>query len=84
MHKSKSVLKSPLDLPAYLPGEIKTGGCLRSEVSEHPLSWKETWEGACLGLSLSYEILTKGHGGKLTFETLEGTGSAFIIALPVQ
>ena len=28
--------------------------------------------GTGLGLSLSHDIITKGHGGKLTFETVEG------------
>jgi len=34
-----------------------------------------------LGLSLSYEIITKGHGGELKVETKEGLGTEFIIQL---
>src|SRR5258705_2487230 len=43
---------------------------------------KPTGEGTGLGLSLSYDIITKGHGGELKVETKEGEGSEFIIQLP--
>ena len=36
-----------------------------------------------LGLSLSYEIVTQGHGGTLAVESEEGRGATFIITLPV-
>jgi two-component system, NtrC family, sensor kinase len=44
---------------------------------------KPTGEGTGLGLSLSYDIITKGHGGILKAETKEGKGSEFIIQLPL-
>jgi signal transduction histidine kinase len=43
---------------------------------------KPTGEGTGLGLSLSYDIITKGHGGELKVETKEGEGSEFIVRLP--
>src|SRR6188472_3344406 len=45
---------------------------------------KPTGEGTGLGLSLAYDIVTKGHGGELKVETKEGEGSEFIIQLPVS
>ena len=44
---------------------------------------RPTGEGTGLGLSLSYDIITKGHGGELKAETKEGEGAEFIIELPV-
>jgi signal transduction histidine kinase len=42
---------------------------------------KPTGQGTGLGLSLSYDIITKGHRGELKVETKEGEGSTFIIIL---
>ena len=44
---------------------------------------KPTGEGTGLGLSLSYDIITKGHRGELKVETKEGEGTTFTIILPV-
>ena len=46
-------------------------------------STKPTGEGTGLGLSLSYDIITKGHGGELLVETKENKGSEFIIKIPL-
>ena len=45
---------------------------------------KPAGEGTGLGLSLSYDIITKGHGGELKVETKEGNGSEFIIQIPLS
>jgi two-component system NtrC family sensor kinase len=43
---------------------------------------KPTGEGTGLGLSLSYDIVVKQHGGKIKIESNEGEGAEFIITLP--
>jgi signal transduction histidine kinase len=45
---------------------------------------KPTGQGTGLGLSLSYDIITKGHDGEINVNTNEGKGAEFIISLPVN
>jgi signal transduction histidine kinase len=45
---------------------------------------KPTGKGTGLGLSMSYEIVTKAHGGELKVQNNEGEGATFIIILPVK
>lgn len=42
-----------------------------------------TGEGTGLGLSLSYDIVVKGHGGIIQVNSAEEEGSEFIVVLPV-
>jgi two-component system, NtrC family, sensor kinase len=43
---------------------------------------KPTGQGTGLGLSLSYDIITKEHAGSIRAETAEEEGAAFVIQLP--
>jgi signal transduction histidine kinase len=36
-----------------------------------------------LGLSLSYDIVTKGHGGELSVHEADNGGVEFIVRLPI-
>ena len=45
---------------------------------------KPTGQGTGLGLSLSYDIITKEHNGTLKVETKEGEYATFIIQLPLE
>lgn len=45
---------------------------------------KPTGQGTGLGLSLAYDIVTKGHGGALEFISTVGIGAEFIITLPLK
>ena len=44
---------------------------------------KPTGQGTGLGLSLSYDIVTKVHNGEIKVTTVEGEGAEFVIILPV-
>ena len=43
---------------------------------------KPTGEGTGLGLSLSYDIVVKQHGGEIKIDSKEGEGAEFVIMLP--
>ncbi|MEZ5104460.1 MAG: ATP-binding protein [Draconibacterium sp.] len=54
-----------------------------SKIFQPFFTTKPTGEGTGLGLSLSYDIITKGHGGELNVDTKVGEGTVFTIILPV-
>ncbi len=56
---------------------------LREKIFQPFFTTKPTGQGTGLGLSLAYDIVTKGHGGELRVETKEGEGSELMIVLPV-
>jgi len=56
----------------------------REHVFEPFYTTRPAGSGTGLNLSLSYEFVVHGHGGTLTFETLPGEGSTFVMSLPVQ
>jgi two-component system, NtrC family, sensor kinase len=55
---------------------------VKNKIFQPFFTTKPTGEGTGLGLSLSYDIVTQGHGGVLTVESTEGEGAEFIITLP--
>ena len=55
---------------------------VREKIFQPFFTTKPPGEGTGLGLSLSHDIVTKGHGGTLTVETREGEGTEFLITLP--
>jgi signal transduction histidine kinase len=55
---------------------------IKSKIFQPFFTTKPTGEGTGLGLSLSYDIITKGHGGTLAVKTDSGLFTEFIITLP--
>ncbi len=56
---------------------------IREKIFQPFFTTKPTGSGTGLGLSLSYDIVTKGHGGTLEMDTAVGDGTEFRIQLPV-
>jgi signal transduction histidine kinase/phage-related protein len=74
--EENKVLISVRDNGPGIPDAIK------EKIFQPFFTTKPTGQGTGLGLSLSYDIVTKGHGGELKVETKEGEGTTFIIQLP--
>jgi len=55
---------------------------IRQQIFQPFFTTKSVGDGTGLGLSLSYDIITQGHGGTLEVKSVEGEGSEFIITLP--
>ena len=69
--------------------KVKDNGMGMSEVTKAKVfqpffTTKPTGQGTGLGLSLAYDIVTKGHGGALEVNSTEGVGSEFIITIPSE
>ncbi len=54
---------------------------VRAKVFQPFFTTKPTGQGTGLGLSLAYDIVTKGHGGALEVLSTEGVGTEMIIRL---
>ena len=68
--------------------EIRDNGtgipdAVKDKIFQPFFTTKPTGEGTGLGLSLSYDIITKGHGGEMRVETIPGEGTEFVLILPV-
>jgi len=56
---------------------------IKDKIMQPFFTTKPTGEGTGLGLSLSYDIVVKGHGGTINVVSKEGEGSEFTISLPI-
>ncbi|MCC3154560.1 sensor histidine kinase [Hymenobacter sp. BT770] len=57
---------------------------VRQRIFQPFFTTKPTGEGTGLGLSLSYDIVTKGHNGTITVDSKPGEYTEFTICLPVN
>jgi len=68
---------------------IRDNGCgvpenIRHKILQPFFTTKPTGQGTGLGLSLSYDIITKGHNGEMLIESEDGEFAEFIIRLPAK
>ncbi len=75
--KMGNILITVTDSGPGIPNNIK------DKIMQPFFTTKPTGEGTGLGLSLSYDIVVKGHGGNISVKTKEGEFTAFIIQLPM-
>lgn len=56
---------------------------VRNKIFQPFFTTKPTGQGTGLGLSLAFDIITKGHGGTLEVNSTDGEGTEFVITIPV-
>jgi signal transduction histidine kinase len=56
---------------------------VKAKIFQPFFTTKPTGQGTGLGLSLAYDIVTKGHGGTIEVESVEGEGTTFVVKLPI-
>jgi two-component system, NtrC family, sensor kinase len=57
---------------------------IKEKIMQPFFTTKPTGEGTGLGLSLTYDMVVKGHGGKIEVNTKEGEFTEFIVSLPLN
>ena len=57
---------------------------IKDKIMQPFFTTKPTGEGTGLGLSLSYDIVVKGHGGRIELNTQENDFTEFMITLPIN
>ena len=56
---------------------------IKDKIFQPFFTTKPTGQGTGLGLSLAYDIVTKGHGGTINLQTKTEEGTIFSIWLPI-
>jgi len=57
---------------------------IKDKIIQSFFTTKPNGEGTGLGLSLTYDMVVKGHGGSIKVESNEGEGSEFTVILPMK
>jgi signal transduction histidine kinase len=73
-----AVLVSLQDNGSGMPPEVQ------ERIFEHLYTTKEVGKGTGLGLAIAHQIVTVKHGGTIVVESQPGSGTKFVIALPIN
>jgi two-component system, NtrC family, sensor kinase len=57
---------------------------IQSSIFDPFFTTKEVGKGTGQGLAIAHSVIVEKHGGDITFETIAGKGTTFIIRLPIQ
>ena len=73
----------------YVTIKVKDNGTgmpdsIKEKIMQPFFTTKPTGEGTGLGLSLTYDMVVKGHGGSIQVNSKDGEGSEFIISIPIS
>ena len=84
-----AVLVATLQTPVGVEVQVRDNGTgmsaeVQQKIFQPFFTTKPSGSGTGLGLSLSYDIITKGHGGTLLLDSKEGHGTTFTIFLPTM
>jgi signal transduction histidine kinase len=84
--KGTITISTAMDGPAALI-RIADTGCgipekFRAKIFDPFFTTKDVGKGTGQGLAIAYDVITRKHGGSLTFSTVTGEGTTFIIRLP--
>jgi two-component system, NtrC family, sensor kinase len=84
--------KPAIEVTTHIKGQqmqltVKDNGtgipnAIKDRIMQPFFTTKPTGQGTGLGLSLSYDIVVKGHGGNIAVNSIVGEGSEFIIQIP--
>jgi len=81
-------IKTEVDGPSILI-RIRDTGCgipdfARAKIFDPFFTTKSVGSGTGQGLAIAYDVVTRKHGGTLTFSTVVGEGTTFTITLPIK
>ena len=66
------------DGPVGIPEDIQ------DRIFEPFFTTREVGLGTGQGLSVAHSVVVKGHGGRISFTSVPGQGSRFVVQLPVD
>lgn len=86
--KGLITIKTEVDGPAVLIHFSDTGCGIpefaREKIFDPFFTTKAVGSGTGQGLAIAYDVVTRKHGGSLTFTTATGEGTTFTIRLPIK